>query len=185
MSTIDLEKVCDELLLVKDRLMAADMGGTAVNCRELLGLVNSALDSLGYPFPPKRRNCDVGTAEEQSLRYADFCTRYYKRNDTDAECFGCPAECEKGDCEFTWGQLLYAEEVGDEGTGGRNGIAELSDGVLKETGCALTAISPSDEFIRRRDCINWSWDHCARTKCNYCAHECDEYRKYKRNNENG
>ena len=114
----------------------------------------------------------MGTAEEQSRRYADFCARHYKRNDTDAECFGCPAGCDKGDCEFAWGQLPYEKEANDGNAKGGTGILELSDGVLKATGRALTAMSPSDELIRRRDCINWSWDHCARTKCKRFPKEC-------------
>lgn len=34
------------------------------------------------------------------------------------------------------------------------------------------------EPIRRRDCQNWSGDHCAKTKGIDCRRDCVEYRRY-------
>ena len=58
------------------------------------------------------RNCDVGTAEEQKARHDRFCSRHYKAECVDSQCFGCPAHEEKTetDCEFVWGQLPYSTE---------------------------------------------------------------------------
>ena len=56
--------------------------------------------------PP--RNCDVGTAEEQSQRFCSFC-----RPRTEP-CDGCACleASRKGRCEFAWAQMTYAEEGG-------------------------------------------------------------------------
>lgn len=71
---------------------------------ELCGLrddfVNPALAA-----PP--RNCDVGTAEEQSERCLNFCHNYPK-------CTGCPCvgRIKYGQCEFAWAQLPYEAKEG-------------------------------------------------------------------------
>ena len=54
--------------------------------------------------PP--RNCDVGTAEEQSRRFCAFC-----RPRTEP-CDGCACleASRRGRCEFAWAQMPYAEE---------------------------------------------------------------------------
>ena len=48
------------------------------------------------------RNCDVGTAEEQAVRYMNFCHNYPK-------CTGCPCvgRVQYHQCEFVWAQLPY------------------------------------------------------------------------------
>lgn len=65
----------------------------------LFSFVNTALSS-----PP--RNCDIGTAEEQTRRFVDFC---YRSN----ECVSCQME-PKGetDCILAWAQTPYKK--GDE-----------------------------------------------------------------------
>ena len=57
---------------------------------------------IGRPL----RNCDVGTAEEQSRRFCAFC-----RPRTEP-CDGCACleGASKGRCEFVWGQMPYEEE---------------------------------------------------------------------------
>ena len=54
-------------------------------------------------FP--RRNCDVGTQEEQAKRYIDFCDNYPK-------CTGCPCvgQIKYNQCELAWAQLPYDGE---------------------------------------------------------------------------
>ena len=59
-------------------------------------------------FP--RRNCDVGTVEEQGKRYSAFC---YKNRNAESCCGDCPA-FNKGvprgaECELTWAQMPYNE----------------------------------------------------------------------------
>lgn len=46
------------------------------------------------------RNCDMGTAEEQKIRMADFCK--------DRKCVDCVFR-DTLDCRFDWGQLPYDE----------------------------------------------------------------------------
>lgn len=53
-------------------------------------------------LPP--RNCDVGTPEEQSKRYDEFCDIHDCRKD-------CPL-FKADSCEFAWAQMPYAEEEG-------------------------------------------------------------------------
>ena len=54
------------------------------------------------------RNCDVGTAEEQMLRYGDFCHKYRTQETC---CENCPANG-KADCELVWAQMPYEQKEG-------------------------------------------------------------------------
>ena len=63
--------------------------------------------------PP--RNCDVGTAEEQSARYDAQCDAYHK---TTGKCDDCPIykeECKMTGniphCQLVWAQMPYESEV--------------------------------------------------------------------------
>ena len=67
---------------------------------ELFGIANAALSE---PL----RNCDVGTAEEQSERYEKFC---YAHRSREKGCGGCPL-CDIPYCEFAWMQMPYESEV--------------------------------------------------------------------------
>lgn len=61
----------------------------------ILEVVNDALAA-----PP--RNCDVGTAEEQTRRWNRFCYRH--------ECLSCPVEpIGEVDCILAWSQMPYDE----------------------------------------------------------------------------
>ena len=53
-----------------------------------------------------RRNCDVGTAEEQAERYGRYCDQFTRDG---LHCENCPC-CGKipfGKCEFAWAQMPY------------------------------------------------------------------------------
>jgi hypothetical protein len=60
--------------------------------------------------PP--RNCDVGTAEEQTKRFSDFCEAY--RHTDLLGCAGCPLKNTPSDtgCSFAWAQMPYESEEG-------------------------------------------------------------------------
>ena len=52
------------------------------------------------------RNCDIGTANEQALRFKDFCyehTQYDLKN----ICEKCPLDKSGVKCEFVWSQMEY------------------------------------------------------------------------------
>ena len=67
-----------------------------VTVEGLLSVVNAALSA-----PP--RNCDVGTAEEQSDRLEAFCLRHNY-------CSSCPCKyTEKTSCSINWAQMPYEE----------------------------------------------------------------------------
>lgn len=74
---------------------------TAKYLWEIVEKVKAAL-----ALPP--RNCDVGTAVEQSERFNRFCTTH---NDS-AKCH-CPCDRDLGACEFLWAQLPYNETPAD------------------------------------------------------------------------
>lgn len=53
-----------------------------------------------------KRNCDVGTANEQSERFGRFCGHYRVYH-----CKDCPLLA-KGPCEFEWAQMPYEAKEG-------------------------------------------------------------------------
>lgn len=63
------------------------------------------------------RNCDVGTAEEQTERFRKFCFAHTHKNGTDFRCHkNCPAKNYIGGwgipyCQLKWAQLPYESEV--------------------------------------------------------------------------
>ena len=75
-----------------------------------------APESAQAPAPDEetakpRRNCEVGTAEEQSRRFEEFCRGVNR-------CDGCPIR-ERGQqdfCEFAWGQMPYHGKESENGT---------------------------------------------------------------------
>ena len=68
--------------------------------------IANALDKAKSALAEPRRNCDVGTAEEQDDRYVQFCYSHSKNN---GNCLGCAVLKLKGRCEFAWEQLPYDE----------------------------------------------------------------------------
>ena len=71
---------------------------------DIIMFVNAA---LALP----RRNCDMGTAEEQDKRFDAFCKSYKEHH---GNCFGCAALRTSGDCKVSWMRMPY-EEKGSEG----------------------------------------------------------------------
>ena len=69
--------------------------------RWALRLCDIACDAISA----RPRNCDVGTAEEQSERYEKFC---YAHRSREKGCGGCPL-CDIVCCGFAWTQMPYGE----------------------------------------------------------------------------
>ena len=71
---------------------------------EVMRDIDSALDA-----PP--RNCDVGTAKEQEVRFKSFCESHWDLNKPDSECAGCPLDEKRvgTECEFAWLQMPYTD----------------------------------------------------------------------------
>jgi hypothetical protein len=68
------------------------------------------IDKAGEAYEEPLRNCDVGTAEEQEDRFADFCRKH--------ECtMNCPIKKKwsghKPSCGILWSQMPY-EKGGEE-----------------------------------------------------------------------
>ena len=68
--------------------------------KPIVDIIDAALEN-----PP--RNCDVGSAEEQSARFDKFCNSNYNPNDVDAECWRCQLFKTRNKCEFAWAQMPY------------------------------------------------------------------------------
>ena len=68
------------------------------DCYTLYRVCEAALSALP-------RNCDIGTAEEQSERYEKFC---YAHRSREKGCGGCPL-CDIVCCGFAWLQMPYEE----------------------------------------------------------------------------
>lgn len=74
----------------------------------ILGKARAALAA-----PP--RNCDVGTAVEQTQRFDDFCYSHSDESDHYLACSNCECKDAGVGCELAWAQLPYNEsEVADE-----------------------------------------------------------------------
>ena len=69
--------------------------------------MTEALDKAKSVLSTPPRNCDVGTAEEQSERYEKFCYAHRSREKGCGDCPLCDIVC----CGFAWLQMPY-EEVG-------------------------------------------------------------------------
>ena len=57
------------------------------------------------------RNCDVGTAEDQTERFKQLCRKYRRGPGPRANCKGCPIshESQHVGCTFAWAQMPYEE----------------------------------------------------------------------------
>ena len=64
--------------------------------------IDKADEALALP----RRNCDVGNAKEQSIRFHSYCLEH---NNSNVNCINCPIHKEKGRCELVWAQMPYEE----------------------------------------------------------------------------
>ena len=71
----------------------------------LLHIRDVAKAALALP----KRNCDVGTAEEQAEKFRNFCK--LESSASGGHCTGCRAKCYgRNKCEFTWAQMPYESE---------------------------------------------------------------------------
>ena len=76
-------------------------------------IYKQVIDVLKEPL----RNCEVGTAEEQTKRFREFCSAHkYVSSDFSTICRGfgknrCPFSSArtKSGCEFAWSQMPYEE----------------------------------------------------------------------------
>lgn len=64
--------------------------------------VDKAMTALAAPA----RNCDVGTAKEQSARFEGFCNTHFSH---EKGCDGCPLLDNSPSCVLVWAQMPYEE----------------------------------------------------------------------------
>jgi len=90
----------DALLNIQEYAAAMD-----VDDGNVLAILDACRDALSAPA----RNCDVGTAEEQTKRLRENCFNKYKPS-----CKGCKyiTDLKKENCWLKWAQMPYEEEGG-------------------------------------------------------------------------
>ena len=73
-------------------------------CEPIYKIANAALAAPA-------RQCDVGTADEQTDRFKDLCRKYRRGPGPRANCKGCPIQHESlhVGCTFAWSQTPYEE----------------------------------------------------------------------------
>ena len=76
-------------------------------CYDITRAIEKCFAALAAP----PRNCDVGTAEEQTHRFDRHCDKYLLDRDEDEECVGCPLVNMAGHCELNWAQMPYESEA--------------------------------------------------------------------------
>ena len=110
----DAAKLREALKLCMDEMCnrcreLATARGNPLSCLQGCEPVRKAKAALAAP----PRNCDVGTEEEQEVRFRNYCWNHSSR-DKNMEC-QCPIDAEgKAGCKLTWAQLPY-EEGGNDG----------------------------------------------------------------------
>ena len=81
---------------------------------KIVPLLRIRIDQSRAALSRPLRNCDVGTAEEQSVRFESFCKRKGDGFSASAYCaYECPCG-NKGDCKLAWAQMPYTAEGGAE-----------------------------------------------------------------------
>lgn len=78
--------------------------------KEKMGVENPIiLEIIDTALAEPPRNCDVGTEEEQEVRFRNYCWNHSSR-DKNMEC-QCPIYAEgKAGCKLTWAQMPYESE---------------------------------------------------------------------------
>jgi len=66
-----------------------------------------------YALAVRRRNCDVGTAEEQGDRQKAYCRKHFTPNQHGGNCRQCPLKDRRGwSCQLAWAQMPFEVEKG-------------------------------------------------------------------------
>ena len=87
------------------------MGSSSESLCEALALRINKTIRAALAAPP--RQCDVGTIEEQELRFLAFCA---SQEDASTGCLDCPCFAETGGhCELAWAQMPYNESEANNG----------------------------------------------------------------------
>lgn len=82
-----------------------------IGISDMVPKLRERCDQARVALAEPRRNCDVGTAEEQTKRmhenYCSHCECYVIPSD--AEPYGCPLYEQGVDCRLKWAQMPYEE----------------------------------------------------------------------------
>ena len=103
------ESDVQELVRLSKRLIDEDIYGGGI-IQKLVSDIGKARAALALP----RRQCDVGTADEQAERFENFCLKHIYAGETvGMHCVGCPlVNASKNvtqECGLYWAQMPYEE----------------------------------------------------------------------------
>lgn len=98
--------ICQLEYIAKKMIDRCEYGGGIIQA--IAGSIRDAKSAIVEP----PRNCDVGTAEEQEVRFRNYCWNHSSK-DKNMEC-QCPIDAEgKAGCKLTWAQMPYEEGEND------------------------------------------------------------------------
>ena len=92
---------------VAEEMTRGTITGESVDRKTVDAWANRLCEIISRDLAITLRNCDVGTADEQSERFTKYCKMF-------PICRGCEC-CGKvllGRCELAWAQMPYEEEEG-------------------------------------------------------------------------
>ena len=101
-----------DALLKADVLVSIATFDEDVNMDEVAKIKSEIKSALDKPL----RNCEVGTAEEQTERFKQLCRKYRRGPGPRTNCKGCPvsSESQHVGCTFAWAQMPYDEGKNNE-----------------------------------------------------------------------
>lgn len=94
---------------MRDALMQVSLSCSACprhNCKGCTRPFASFMPAVRKALVLPRRNCDVGTAEEQSNRFEDYCMKHKNGG----SCRECSFNENLNMCALEWAQTPYAQE---------------------------------------------------------------------------
>jgi hypothetical protein len=107
-------KDCHALNAAKMR-EALKQARRVLHCAIVAGILkrkdaHKALNVVATALSAPPRNCDVGTAEEQEVRFSAFCLAHHMQSEKG--CAICLCHLPNGcSCEFVWSQMPYESKV--------------------------------------------------------------------------
>ena len=102
--------VAEHGLNARTHSLNCTVGATNVEAaRALVKQAKEAIADAKAALAKPPRNCDVGTAEEQTERWWKFCEKHFILSLVKDNCAKCPIRGTNRHCELAWAQLPYEE----------------------------------------------------------------------------
>jgi aldehyde:ferredoxin oxidoreductase len=96
---------------IAEEMTRGTMTGESVDRKTVDAWAKRLCEIISRDLAIPLRNCDIGTAEEQSNRMRQFCAK--RKINGIVNCGYCPIKHQyQRDCTLAWAQMPYAEEGG-------------------------------------------------------------------------